>query len=333
MKAVFINQDPEMLKRVYGESVRSVLKTAGVDTEPVFDRAAVLANPSCFADTEYLFSTWGMPSFTEEEIARCFPKLKAVFYAAGSVKSFAAPFLKSGISVHSARAANGVPVAAYTAAQILLANKGFFRTASVKSPADYEKARETAKHYPGNFGTSVGIIGVGTIGKMVIEILTANQLTVKVYDPFLPDDTAKALGVTKCGLAALFRECGVVSNHLADVPETVGFLTGDLFAGMKPYATFINTGRGAQVREDELALVLKSRPDLTALLDVTSPEPPEAGSPLYSLPNVFLTPHIAGSSGHEVERMSEWMCEEYLRIGRGEAPLWSVSLAMLDTMA
>jgi phosphoglycerate dehydrogenase-like enzyme len=83
-------------------------------------------------DIEFLFSTWGMPVMDREQIAML-PSLKAVFYAAGTVQRFARPFLESGVKVISAWAANAVPVAEYTVAQILLGNKGFFSSARAAS--------------------------------------------------------------------------------------------------------------------------------------------------------------------------------------------------------
>ncbi len=102
---------------------------------------------------------------------------------------------------------------------------------------------------------------------------------------------------------------------------------------MLPYATFINTGRGAQVEEADLIKVLKERPDLTALLDVTFPEPPESDSAFYTLPNCILTPHIAGSTGNEVRRMGEYMKAEYEKLIRNEPCQYEVTLEMLETMA
>src|SRR5690606_8819626 len=105
----------------------------------------------------------------------------------------------------------------------------------------------------------------------------------------------------------------VVSLHSPWLPETVGMITGDHFRQMKPYASFINTARGAIIREAEMIAVLQDRPDLTALLDVTYPEPPAPGSPLYTLPNVVLTPHIAGSMDMECRRMGRYMVDELQR--------------------
>ena len=79
--------------------------------------------------------------------------------------------------------------------------------------------------------------------------------------------------------------------------------------------------------------VLKERPDLTVVLDVTNPEPPVAGSPLYELPNCVLTPHIAGSAGDEVHRMSEWMADEFELFLQGKPCRYEVTEEMLKTMA
>ena len=106
-----------------------------------------------------------------------------------------------------------------------------------------------------------------------------------------------------------------------------------LFSRMQPYATFLNTGRGAQVCEDDLVRALREVPTRTAVLDVTFPEPPEAGHPFYTLPNVVLTPHLAGSMQNEVARMGEYMADECERVLSGAPARWQVTAAMLETMA
>ena len=282
---------------------------------------------------DYLFSTWGMPALTLSEIDRFFPSLKAVFYAAGSVQAFARPFIERGIAVFSAWAANGVPVAEYTFAQIILANKGFF-TLMHKPGTGPDWKRSKGDGLTGNYETTVGIIGAGMIGKMVIQRLkTLDKFEILVFDPFLPDKTAEALGVTKVPLTEVFERCAVISNHLANNPQTKGMLNKDCFDRMSPTAVFINTGRGAQVVEDDLVAALKAEPRRLALLDVTFPEPPLPDSELYTLPNVILTPHIAGSLHNEIHRMAEYMVEEFEDFDKGEQTRFSVTLKMLETMA
>lgn len=321
MKTVYLNKNIKTTQKVYGTD------------ETVYTFEDVLAAPENFKDTECIFSTWGMPTLSENEIKTYFPSLKAVFYGAGTVQYFARPFLNCGVKVFSAWAANAVPVAEYTVAQIILANKGFFSSSRIAKTGDRKAASQCFHSYPGNYGAKVGIIGAGMIGKLVINMLKSYNLEVLVFDPFLPDEKAKELGVRKVSLPEVFKECQVVSNHLANNEQTQGMLHGKLFQTMLPFATFINTGRGAQVVEADLIDTLKSRPDLTALLDVTYPEPPESDSELYTLSNCILTPHIAGSAGNEVRRMGEYMKAEYANYTSGKPCRYEVTLKMLETMA
>lgn len=333
MKAVFLCNDKNNPERVYSDEARKELYMLSGLTNDVYSRDEILNNTSLFRDTEYVFSTWGMPEFTEDEIKEFFPSLRCIFYGAGTVQYFARPFLNCRIKVFSAWAANAVPVAEYTVAQIILANKGFFSTSRYQSTGDLSKAAELKENYPGSFGECIGIIGAGMIGSLVIEMLKNYKLKVKVFDPFLSDEKAAALGVTKCSLEELFSTCFVVSNHLANNEQTKGMLKKEHFSQMRKYATFLNTGRGAQVIEKDLCEVLSEREDLTAILDVTQPEPPEDGHPFYSLSNCILTPHIAGSYGDEVKRMGEYMLGEYKKYIKNEASPYEVTLKMLETMA
>lgn len=318
------------MEMIYLCEKQNAIRNVYCDEKRVYTKADVLNAPEAFKSTEYVFSTWGMPAFTEEEIKAYLPELKAVFYAAGSVQKFARPFLNCGVRVFSAWAANAVPVAEYTVAQIILANKGFFATMAY---TDRKAAKKEAQNFPGNYGVKIGIIGAGMIGKLVIQRLGSYNLEVLVFDPFLPDEKARELGVKKVSLETLFQECQVVSNHLANNEQTRGMLGGVLFEKMRPHATFLNTGRGAQVVEADLIRALTERPDLTAILDVTFPEPPEEGSALYTLPNCILTPHIAGSSGNEVRRMGAYMEAEYQNLIQNKPCKYEVTLEMLETMA
>jgi phosphoglycerate dehydrogenase-like enzyme len=279
---------------------------------------------------EFAFATWGMPRLNEEQVGRL-PSLKAVFYAAGSVQYFARPFLNKGVVVVSAWAANAIPVAQVAVAQITLAAKGYFRAERLCRTSQRRNAFEN-KH-PGTFGTVIALLGAGMIGTKVIELLRPYELDILVFDPFLTLERAAALGVSKVSLEEAFERGVVVSNHIADLPETRGLLRRDLFARMLPYATFINTARGATLDETGMLEVMASRPDLTALLDVTFPEPPLADSPIYRLENVLLSPHIAGNISREVLRQADCVIEEFLRFKNGEALKYAVTLEMLQRMA
>ena len=333
INAAFICDNPRKLHAVYSPAVIQELRTFISLDETVWSRDAALQNPSAFVDTEVLFSTWGMPAFTEDEIRRCFPKVKCLFYAAGTVQAFARPFLACGVRVFSAWAAYAVPVADYAVAQIILANKSYFRLSHVMKADHPAAAKALTATVVGNYGADVGLIGCGMIGSLTAQMLQRYRLHVWAYDPFLSDDRAAALGVTRCTLDELFARCRVVSNHLANNAQTRGMLQYHHFASMPENAVFLNTGRGAQVVEADLVRVLTERPDLTAVLDVTYPEPPDPGHAFYTLPNCILTPHIAGSLGDEVVRMAEYMLAECRAWLSGRPVQYEVTEAMLATMA
>ncbi len=333
-KAVFMLQDKnwEFINKIYNrDSLDRIKEYASVYPE-LISRESLQIHREVLKDTEIVFSTWGMTDLSEEEIQRYLPKLKAVFYGAGTVQGFARPFLNQNITVVSAWAANAVPVAEYTLAQILLANKGFFQNVHITKNS-YEAARDYTDAFAGNYSVKVGILGAGMIGTKVIELLKPFNVEVLVYDPFLPEDRAETLGVRKCTMAEIFSECQTISNHIANLPTTQGIINCELFDKMLPNATFINTGRGAQLVERDLIKALKEMPARTAVLDVTDPEPPVAGSELFDMKNVILTSHIAGSMGREVERLGCYMADEFIRYVNGKELKYGVALKMLETMA
>jgi phosphoglycerate dehydrogenase-like enzyme len=321
--------DENQIARVYAQGRRAQVETQTRLYPDVVNLKNFDEHTPQLGDVEVIFTTWGMPKLEAAHLKEL-PNLKAVFYAAGSVQNFARPLIESGITVVSAWQANAVPVAEFTLAQILLANKGYFR--NTRDCRTYE-GRRNAHHGPGNFGATVALLGAGAIGRIVIQLLKPFNLKVIVFDPFLPDESAAQMGVEKVTLDEAFARGHVVSNHLANLPQTVKMLREEHFSSMSPGATFINTGRGATVDEEGLIGVLRARPDITALLDVSFPEPPSEGSPFYELPNAQLTSHIAGSLGDEVVRMADYVLEEFARWRNGDPLRYGVSLEMLETMA
>ena len=335
MRVIFLFNRTSGNPNVYRQDVVEKMKQIIPDLdEKPYSYADLLADPNGFSDVEMLFSTWGIPALTEDELERILPNLKCVFYAAGSVQRFARPFLNRNIKVISAWAANAIPVAEYSAAQIILANKGFFALSGLLNQRKLDEARKTKHSYHGNFKEKVGLLGCGMIGSHVAELLQQYELEVLVFDPFISDEKAQRLKVKKASLEEIFSTCSVISNHLASNNETKGMLRYEHFSLMRPYSAFINTGRGAQVIEADLVRLLTERPDVCAILDVTDPEPSPIEHPFYDLPNCFLTPHIAGNIvANEQVRMVEFMLDEYKRFTSGEPMKYEVTEEMLKTMA
>lgn len=338
MKAIFLANYKGNIDYVYPKKTQERIKSLiDIDLDNVYCQEDLESNPDKFKDVEYVFSTWSMPGGSEDkdDFARFFPNMKALFYAAGSVKYFAKHYLDRGIKIFSAFAANAVPVAEFSASQIVLANKGYFQACRMyKSTEAHKTAGDVSRAHPGNYNTNVGIVGLGMIGKMVVELLKSYKLNILVYDVFLTHEKAKELGVTKIDtLDELFKVCDVVSNHLANVPATVGIFKGEHFENMKKNGTFINTGRGAQVDEKGMLDALEKRTDVCAVLDVTIEEPPVSDNRFFTLENVFMTPHIAGSQANEVARMSEIVVDQFEHLLKGEPTMYEVTEKMLATMA
>ncbi|MBW8782799.1 MAG: hydroxyacid dehydrogenase [Verrucomicrobia bacterium] len=314
--------DHYALEVIYGDSGVAKIRERIALIAPPLTRDELLASPELLAEAEVIFSGWSAPCMDAAFLARA-PRLRAVFYGAGSIRHFTTDaFWDRDILVTSAYAMNAVPVAEFALASILFSLKrGWYYTLETKRLGHFPPTVTV----PGAYGAKVGLISLGMIARLLRDRLRTFDLEVWVYDPFLTPAQAEALQVKLVSLDELFRHCDVVSLHAPWLKETENLITGAHFELMKSGATFLNTARGAIVNETEMIAVLERRPDLTVLLDVTHPEPPVPGSPLYTLPNVVLTPHIAGSLGPECRRMGQLMIDEFDRWTRGEPLQWQIS--------
>ncbi len=329
MKALFL-LNSDAYHKIYSPAQQAAIANRVDLYAPPQTAQSVAADPTILHAAEIIFSGWGMPRMDAAFLAHC-PNFKILFYGAGSIKHCTTDaFWARGIPITSSYAANAVPVAEFTLAQILLCLKKTWQHAlAIKATGSYEKHHTV----PGGYGSTVGIISLGMIGRMVCEHLRRFDLNVIAYDPFVTAEDAATLGLTLVGLDEIFQQADVVSLHAPWIDATVGMITGAHLAAMKAGATFINTARGAIVREQEMITVLQARPDLLAVLDVTYPEPPVAGSPLYTLPNVILTPHIAGSMDSECQRMGQIVLDELKRYLAGEPLQWAISQKQAAIMA
>lgn len=255
------------------------------------------------AEADYLITSWGCPPIDQQVLDRM-PRLRAILHAAGTVRGFVTDACwERGLLVSSAAHANAIPVAEYTLAAILLAGKRAFN-------------REQSNDNVGNYRRSVGVIGASRVGRRLLELLRSFDLSVSLSDPYITPAEAGALGATLLPLDDLLGTSDIVTLHAPDLPATYRLLDRRRLALISDGATLINTSRGALI--DPVALtdeLVSGR--LNAVLDVTEPEPLPPDSPLHRLRNVFLTPHIAGSLGNELERLGAAVVEEVERLVAG----------------
>ncbi|WP_105969501.1 hydroxyacid dehydrogenase [Streptomyces geranii] len=298
---------PRQLRRL-GELVR-------IDPEVVVRDFADPALAPVLAEAEILITGWGAPHIGAGVLAAA-PRLRAVLHAGGSVRSMIGEACwERGLAVSSAVAANALPVAEYSLAMILLAGKDAFgQRERFRRDHVYPAPQDTASI--GNLGRRVGIIGASRVGRRLLELLRPFDLSVALHDPYVDEAAARALGAVPLPLEELLRTSDIVSLHAPETPETYRMLDRARLALLPDGSTLVNTSRGALIDPDALTAELVAG-RINAILDVTEPEPLPADSPLYRLPNVLLTPHIAGSLGNELERLGRTVVDELRLLNSG----------------
>ncbi|WP_211588930.1 hydroxyacid dehydrogenase [Allorhizocola rhizosphaerae] len=280
-------------------------------------------------EAEALITGWGSPRLDAELLDRA-PRLRVVAHTGGSVKALVTPACwERALLVTSAAAANAVPVADYTIGAILLAAK------RVPAYAALYRANagqwEWRSHVPDPVSPrrTAGVIGFSRIGRRVVELLRHFDFDVLVTDPYAE---ARDVPAELTTLDDLLAQCDIVTLHAPATQETQHLLDARRLAMLRDGATVINTARGSLIDTDALtAECVKGR--LSAVLDVTDPEPLPPDSPLYHLPHVMLTPHVAGAMGGEMRRLAELAVDELERYARGEPLLHRVHPEHLDRLA
>lgn len=288
--------------------------------EPVvlheLDSPAALAR---LADVEVLLTSWGAPALDATRLAAA-PRLRAVLHCAGSVRGLVGPEAwRRDLLVSSAAEENAVPVAEYTLAAIIMAGKKApFLAATARHDRD-GWSQAASRGTLSNHGRTVGIVGFSRIGRRVVELLRLlDTAEVLVSDPYADAAEVAAAGGTLVPLDEVLRRSEILSLHAPALAETHHMIGARELALMPDGATLVNTARGALVDHDAL-LVECAAGRIDAILDVTEPEPLPQGSRLYELPNVMITPHIAGSLGSETRRMSNHALDELERLLDGRS--------------
>ncbi|UJW87187.1 hydroxyacid dehydrogenase [Devosia sp. SL43] len=303
-----------------------------VQTEPLGEFTSPAAR-AVLGQIDILVTGWGCPMVTAE-VVRAAPNLKLIAHAAGTVKYTLDPAVyAAGIVVTHAADANAVPVAEFTLAAIIFANKRVFELRDRYRADPARRSSYALMDEPiGNYQRTVGLVGASRIGRKVARMLAAFDFKVLLSDPFVRPGDAVLEGAELVELDTLMARSDVVSIHAPSLPSTKAMIGSRQLKLMQDGAAFINTARGAVV--DETALIAELQTGrIHAVIDVTDPEIPAADSPLYSLPNVFLTPHVAGAVGMERLRLGQMAVDEVERFVKGVPLEFAVEPALLERLA
>lgn len=290
---------------------------------------------ACVPDSDAVVTGWDSPPITEAMLAAAV-KLEVIVHSAGSIRPFIpASVWQSGVRIATANDALGKGVAETTMGLIIAALKGFFPCATLTRAGAWQSAipARGIGRVRELYDVTVGLIGAGRTGRHVLRLLSEFEADVVLCDPTISASEAGELGAARLvPLDELMRISDVVSLHAPALPQLRHMLGPREFGAMKDDAIFINTARGMLV--DEAALMQElATGRIAAILDVTSPEPPAADSPLRSLPNVTLLPHIAGAISTGCLRQGRSAVEQLLEFARGEPMQGEITHERFVTMA
>ncbi len=270
---------------------------------------------------------WNCPSFTPAVLATA-DRLRLIAHAAGSIADLVTlAVFERGIVVTTANSAMAAHVAEGVLTYLLADLHRVPERAQLMREGGWLKPEDRAT--ASLSGLTVGLVGLGMVGRRLIRLLAPFDVRVLVHDPFVSADEIAAFGAENVALDDLLRESDAVSLHASLTSATRGLLTRERLALIRDGALLLNTARAGLVDQEALTEALREG-RIRAVLDVFGIEPLPSDSPLRSLPNATLMPHMAGSSsGADLAHLA---VDEVGRMIRGEAPAHPVSFGKFQLM-
>jgi phosphoglycerate dehydrogenase-like enzyme len=288
-----------------------------VVTAPI--KGEVEAQKQLVADTDFLIL---FPGVIAEPVLRAAPNLKLIqLVSAGFDQLDLNVCRELGVPVANNGGTNSLDVAEHTLTLILAWYRQLKAMDENVRNGNWWAIDSGATTYTIS-GKTVGLVGLGNIGRKVARLLRAFGARVLYSDAFAaPPEVEQELGVQRVALDELLAQSDVVSLHVPLNADTRGLLSTAQFTRMKPTALVVNTCRGPVIDETALIAALQQGEIAGAALDVLEKEPPDPANPLLQMPNVLLSPHIAGVTRDTWARRGEFIFANLERVRRGEAPL------------
>lgn len=278
---------------------------------------------------DIVITSWNCPKLTGDVIKGS-PELKLVLHAAGSVKGIVSEDLwAKGVRVSGAAAALGKGVAETALGLTILSLKNVYNLANVTRFGGWNGQNGTVREI---YNVTVGVVGGGYAGRHYIRLLQNFDVDILLYDPTLDEIECAAIGAKKATLKEVMTGSDVISVHAPSIPATYHLINRDNLGLMKDRAVLINTARGNIINESDLIDELKLG-RISACIDVTDPEPPASTNELRNLPNVILTPHIAGSVNNGKKRIGDLILSELESYFEDGTLSYEVSPENLPTLA
>ncbi len=330
MKKIVFLMAPFRQEKIFGEKYFSQMRPYGelcfYDRPDFDDRAYVL---DFVKDADYIITSWGSPRIEKDILDVC-PNLVAVMHAAGTPKPVISDeLIAKKIRVTYSAVALGEGVAETALTMAISAIKGLFILPQHTANGEWMDCKTLARDF---YDITVGVISAGFVGSHMIKLLQNFNVDVLLYDPYVSEERAAAMGAKKVELNELLSVSDVVTIHAPSIPATDNMLNASNLPLIKDGAVLINTARGSIIDEPALIEELKKN-RFFACIDVTNPEPPAEDNELRKLPNVALTPHIAGAIANGQKRIAKHICEELTRCENGERMRTELDPEKLSTMA
>jgi D-3-phosphoglycerate dehydrogenase len=229
---------------------------------------------------------------------------------------------RAGVMIVNAPTGNTIAASEQTIALLLALVRHIPQAdASVKA-GEWERSRFTGTELRGK---TLGIVGLGKIGKAVARRAVGFEMRVIASDPYLTDEQAHEAGARLVGMAELLHRSDVITVHTPLTPRTLGLLGRAELEATKPGAFVLNVARGGIVDEAALADALRAGHLAGAALDVYSTEPMASDNPLRDAPNVVLTPHLGASTSEAQDRVGLEMAEQVVMALAGVTPPYAVN--------